>query len=167
VRREASERLGGFDDRLFYCEDWEMWTRIAAHYPVWHDPAALALYRIHGSTVSDRTLRTGENVADLRRAIELNREWLPPGPAEAITREGLRITALTALRRGRRRLGAGDLETASSQLRGALATSRSPRVLAGALFLQALRIRRWILVKLGRRLNHSGARERQSPELVS
>jgi hypothetical protein len=151
VRRETYERLGGFDDRLAYGEDWEMWTRIAAHYPVWHDPEPLALYRVHGGTLSDRRLRTGENVVDLRQAIAINRQSLPPDAAERITREALRITALTALRRGRRRLGAGDAEAAASQLREALATSRSPRVLAGALSLQALRIRRWILVKMGRR----------------
>ena len=151
VRREIYERLGGFDDRLHYCEDWEMWTRIAASYPVWHDPAPLALYRIHSDTVSDRNLRTGENVADLRRAIAINRDLLPPDRAEQITSEALRITALTALRRGRRRLAAGDTEAAKSQLHEALGTSRSPRVLAGALFLQALRIRRSVRSTLGRR----------------
>ena len=74
VRREAYERLGGFDDRISYSEDWEMWTRIAGAYEVWHDPAPLALYRVHEGTISDRTLRSGANVADLRRAIEMNRE---------------------------------------------------------------------------------------------
>jgi glycosyltransferase involved in cell wall biosynthesis len=151
VRRQIYERLGGFDDRLSYGEDWEMWTRIAAHYPVWYEPAPLAVYRIHTGTVSDRTLRSGKNVADLRRAIAINRESLPPGRTEEITHEALRITALTALRRGRRRLGAGDTEAAAAQLREALVTSRSPRVLAGALFLAALYIRRWTLVRLGRR----------------
>jgi glycosyltransferase involved in cell wall biosynthesis len=151
VRRETYERLGGFDDRLVYCEDWEMWVRIAAHYPVWHEPAPLAIYRVHGGSISDRRLRTGENVADLRRAIAINRESLPADSEERITREALRITALTALRRGRRRLGAGDAESAASQLREALATSRPPRVLVAALFLQALRLRRWALVRLGRR----------------
>lgn len=151
VRREAYERLGGFDDRLRYGEDWEMWVRIAAHYPVWHEPAPLALYRIHVGSISDRRLQTGENVADLRQAIAINREWLPRESEERITREALRITALTALRRARRRLGAGDMETTAAQLREALATSRSPRVLVAALFLQALRVRRWALIRLGRR----------------
>jgi len=41
--------------------------------------------------------------------------------------------------------------TAAAQQREALATSRSPRVLAGILLLQVLRIRRWILARLGRR----------------
>ena len=151
VRRSTYERLGGFDDRIVYAEDWEMWTRIAASYPVWHEPAPLALYRVHEGTVTDRTLRTGANVADLRRAIAINRESLPADRAGPISREAMRITALTALRRGRRRLGAGDAPAAAAQQREALATSRSPRVLAGVLLLQTLRIRRWILVRFGRR----------------
>ena len=151
VRREAYEQLGGFDDRISYSEDWEMWTRIAGAYEVWHDPAPLALYRVHEGTISDRTLRSGANVADLRRAIAMNRESLPGERAAEITAEALQITAITALRRGRRRLGAGDTEAAAAQLREALATSRSARVLGGALLLQLLRVRRWILVGLGRR----------------
>jgi glycosyltransferase involved in cell wall biosynthesis len=151
VRREAYEQLGGFDKRLCYVEDWEMWTRIAAAYPIWHEPAALALYRVHGGTVSDRTLRSGENVRDIRRAIAINREVLPDERAGLITRDALRTAASTALRRGRRRLGAGVTQAPRSQLREALRTSRSPRVLAGAVFLQALRLRRWVLVRMGRR----------------
>jgi glycosyltransferase involved in cell wall biosynthesis len=151
VRRSTYERLGGFDDRIVYAEDWEMWTRIAASYPVWHDPAPLALYRVHEGTVTDRTLRTGANVADLRLAIAINRETLPADRAGEISREALRIAALTAIRRGRRRLGAGDTAAAAAQQREALATSRSPRVVAGVVLLQALRIRRWILTRLGRR----------------
>ena len=35
VRRSVYERLGSFDRRLVCAEDWEMWVRIAAHYPIW------------------------------------------------------------------------------------------------------------------------------------
>jgi glycosyltransferase involved in cell wall biosynthesis len=151
VRREVYERLGGFDDRLTYGEDWEMWTRIAAHYPVWHEPEPFACYRIHGGTISNRTLRTGQNVVDLRRAIAINRELLPPDREGEITREALRVTALTALRRGRRHLGQGQTETAVAQLREAVATSHSMSVLVGALFFLALLVRRAVLVRLGLR----------------
>jgi glycosyltransferase involved in cell wall biosynthesis len=151
VRRDVYEELGGFDDRISYSEDWEMWTRIAASYPVWHEPEPLACYRVHEGTITDRTLRTGANVADLRRTISINRRTLPPDRADELTGRALQTTALTALRRGRRRLGAGDTEAAASQLREALKTSRSPRVVAGAAFLQLLRVRRWILTRIGLR----------------
>lgn len=151
VRRSLYERIGGFRSGVSYGEDWEMWTRIAAHAPVWHEPMPLALYRTHSENISYRTLRSGENVADLRTVVELNQRLLPPERARAITDEALRITALTALRRARRLLGAGDTRGASAQLREALRTSRAPSVLAQAAFLVALRARRWLLVKLGRR----------------
>ncbi|MDX6542647.1 MAG: hypothetical protein QOK32_250, partial [Gaiellaceae bacterium] len=46
VRRAVYEQLGGFDDRVGDAEDWEMWTRIAAHTRVFHVVDPLALYRV-------------------------------------------------------------------------------------------------------------------------
>ena len=151
VRREAYERLGGFDDRISYSEDWEMWTRIAR--------CLRGLARPHPA----RPL-PGPRGHDQRPDAAQRRQRRRPAQGDRdepriaarragreITREALRITAITALRRGRRRLGAGDTEAAAAQLREALATSRSARVLGGALLLQLLRVRRWILVGLGRR----------------
>ena len=129
VRRSVYEQVGGFDDRVGDVEDWEMWTRIAAHTQVWHVVEPLALYRVRERSLSRGTLRTGANVANLRRAIELNREVLPPERREEITREALEVTALTALKRARRLLGAGDAAAARAQVREALRTSRSPAVL--------------------------------------
>jgi glycosyltransferase involved in cell wall biosynthesis len=132
VRRSVYERLGGFDARLRHCEDWEMWTRIAAHYPVWYDPSPLALYRVHTSSSSAGDLRTGANVRDLRLAIEINRAVLPPGRADELSARALRETATTAIRRGARGLYAGDRELARNQAREAFRTDRSPVVAAHA-----------------------------------
>jgi glycosyltransferase involved in cell wall biosynthesis len=131
VRRSIYERLGGFDDRVGDAEDWEMWTRIAAHAKVWHVGEPLALYRIRSSSLSRGTLRTGAHVANLRRVIELNREVLPPDRRDELTRTALEVTAVTALKRARRLLAAGDRAAARAQVREALRTSRSPAVLAG------------------------------------
>jgi glycosyltransferase involved in cell wall biosynthesis len=119
VRRGVYERLGGFDHRGGFAEDWEMWVRIAARYPVAYLPEPLALYRVHAVSRTGRFVRSGENVRDLRRVIEINREHLPPGRADALTRRALRETATTCLRRARRALGRGDLATAGAQLREA------------------------------------------------
>ena len=131
VRRSLYERLGGFDDRAGDAEDWEMWTRIAAHAKVWHVVEPLALYRVRSASLSRGTLRTGEHVRNLRRVVELNREVLPPGRREALTAEALEVVALTALKRARRLLAQGDRPAARAQIREALRTSRSPAVLAG------------------------------------
>ena len=37
VRRSVYEQLGGFDDRLACAEDWEMWVRVASHFPVYYE----------------------------------------------------------------------------------------------------------------------------------
>jgi hypothetical protein len=140
VRREVYERLGGFDRRpKAVGEDWEMWVRIAARYPVAYEPAPLALYRVHSPSLSGRMLRTGENVRDLRRVIEINREHFPAAQADEITRRALREMATTCLRRARRLLGAGDTEAMWSQVRAALRSDPSPRVLAEAAAVVAAR----------------------------
>jgi glycosyltransferase involved in cell wall biosynthesis len=130
VRREVYERLGGFDRRGGFAEDWEMWVRIAAHYPVAYLPEPLALYRVHATSRTGRFVRTGENVHDLRRVIEINREHLPRGRADALTRKALRVTATTCLRRARRALGRGDVGTSWAQLREAVRLV--PAVLRGS-----------------------------------
>jgi hypothetical protein len=109
-----------------------MWVRIAAHYPVAYEPTPLALYRVHSPSLSGRMLRTGENVRDLRRVIEINREHFPPPQADEIARRALRETAVTCLRRARRMLGAGDTEAMWAQVREAIRSDASARVLAEA-----------------------------------
>ena len=47
VKRECFERLGGFDPRLPFTADWEMWLRIALHYDVAYLVEPLVKYRRH------------------------------------------------------------------------------------------------------------------------
>jgi hypothetical protein len=149
VRRDVYERLGGFDDRIqSYGEDWEMWTRIAAHYPVWHEPEPLALYRVRAASLSRGATSTGQNIRDLACAISINRALLPPDEADSITSFARVDTALTALRRSHRMLRAGDTDAPLVQLREALRLSRSPRVLGASAKLLA----HWTLVHLRRRV---------------
>jgi hypothetical protein len=140
VRREVYERLGGFDRRGGFAEDWEMWVRIAARFPVAYEPGPLALYRVHPLSRTGRFVRSGENVRDLRRVIEINREHFPLPQADAISRRALRETATTCLRRARRLLGAGDTEAMWAQVREAVRSDASPRVLAEAAAVVAARL---------------------------
>jgi glycosyltransferase involved in cell wall biosynthesis len=128
VRRSVYERLGGFDSRLTHSEDWEMWTRIAASFPVSYEPEPLALYRVHGRSSSGRSRKVAENVVDLRRAIEINREVLGER-ADQISDRALEITATTAIRRAARMVRSGDDDAARAQVREALRTRRTLAVL--------------------------------------
>jgi glycosyltransferase involved in cell wall biosynthesis len=141
VRRSVYEQLGGFDTRLTYMEDWEMWTRIAASFPVFYEPEPLALYRVHTRSATGRSRQAAENVVDLRRAIEINRGHLPPERVDEITSRALEITAVTAIRRAGRMLHAGDGAAARAQVKEALRTSRSPAVLERLAFFAALWLR--------------------------
>ncbi len=130
VRREVYETLGTFDRRLSWVEDWEMWVRIAAHYPVWYEVEPLAVYRMHGTSNSSRHTRTGENLRDVRRAVAIIRGYLPSAVADAVTRRSLEIWAANVLEhRVPSILRGGDLRTALVQAGGALRCSCSPRVL--------------------------------------
>jgi hypothetical protein len=136
VRREVYERLGGFDHRIrYYGEDWEMWTRVAAHYPVYYLTEPLASYRMHLRSLSGRSTRTGENIQDLRTAIRINAELLPPERVAPISRRAAENIALAAIRRSHRLLKRGERDVPLVQGREAWRTSRSPRVLARLLVL--------------------------------
>ena len=79
VRRDVYERLGGYRADLSLALDWEMWVRIASQYPVWFEPQLLACWRFHERNESTRLDRTGADVPDVLRAIEIIKGYLPDG----------------------------------------------------------------------------------------
>jgi len=79
VKRSVYEHLGSFF-AVHYGEDWEMWTRIAAHYPVAYSPTCLALYRGgqgHSASITSHSLSTGQNIRDITKVIEIMQNYLP------------------------------------------------------------------------------------------
>jgi glycosyltransferase involved in cell wall biosynthesis len=77
VKREVYEKIGGFDSDLKWCEDWEMWTRIAANYEMGYVPKVLAAYRVHENSNTARYTKTAEKIDDLRTGIEIINKYLP------------------------------------------------------------------------------------------
>ncbi|WP_312163653.1 glycosyltransferase [Phenylobacterium sp.] len=132
VRREAYEKLGGFDPRLACSEDWEMWVRIAAHYPVWYEPSVLAGYRMHQESNTGRHYRMAEELGYTRRAIEIFADYLPPQKARAIVRRARLTYADTALNNARQLARSGDLRGMQAHLMEAIKMSSSPTVLRRA-----------------------------------
>lgn len=77
VRREVYEKHGGFFAAHFG-EDWEMWSRIASHYPVAYAPERLALYRVSNSaSISGKSFVTGQNIKDILKIIDIIQGYLP------------------------------------------------------------------------------------------
>ncbi|HUQ96917.1 MAG TPA: glycosyltransferase [Chitinophagaceae bacterium] len=77
VKREVYEKLGSFF-AVHYGEDWEMWIRIAANYPVAYSPICLATYRGgHSTNISSQAILSGQNIIDLRKVIHIAQAYLP------------------------------------------------------------------------------------------
>ncbi|HEY4403980.1 MAG TPA: hypothetical protein VGN55_04935, partial [Xanthobacteraceae bacterium] len=52
VRTRVIRELGGFDETMRSCEDWDMWRRIGWRHRVAWVPHGLARYRIHEGSIS-------------------------------------------------------------------------------------------------------------------
>ncbi len=76
VKREVYEKLGGFYI-AHYGEDWEMWTRIAKHYPIACAPEVLAEYRLHSNSITGQSLLSGQNLKDISKVIDKISGHLP------------------------------------------------------------------------------------------
>jgi GT2 family glycosyltransferase len=77
VKRKAYEEVGGYVTKNIGCEDWEMWVRIAAHFPIGYEPEALALYRIHRTSMTLTDMRSGQDMRFLREAADIFTQYLP------------------------------------------------------------------------------------------
>lgn len=76
VQRSVYEHLGSFF-AVHFGEDWEMWVRIAAHYPVAYSPERLAQYRYHTDNITTRSFLSGQNILDINKAIAIIQGYLP------------------------------------------------------------------------------------------
>ncbi len=129
VRRDAYEKLGGFDSRLICSEDWEMWVRIAAHYPIWYEVEPLAAYRMHFNSNTGRHIRTGEDMKYTRLAIEIFKDYLPENIANKISSQARETYAISSLEMAYSMLIKPDLVATFAQIREALQFSCSLRVI--------------------------------------
>jgi hypothetical protein len=130
VRRVVYEQLGGFRPDLAYSPDWEMWVRIACHFPVWYEPEPLACYRMHGGADTTRAARLGGDAAGSRQAIAVFSEYLPPEHRRRLPRRARENVGRYAAFLASRFISQRDLAAAGRQLFQAMRTSRSPRIAA-------------------------------------
>ncbi|MBC3539270.1 glycosyltransferase [Rufibacter sp. H-1] len=97
VKREVYEKLGGFYG-LTYGEDWEMWARIAKHYPVAYTPELLADYRKHFSSISSSKFLTGQNSGDMLQVMEMIQALLPPEHRKEVLQKSKKFYAHYGIR---------------------------------------------------------------------
>jgi glycosyltransferase involved in cell wall biosynthesis len=117
MRRAAVERVGGFDPRLPFTADWEMWLRLALFHDVGYVARPLVRYRRHHAMETEqspwsRHLEQGY----LAKVLALDKHGDRVPDAEAVRRRVVRDYRERALDRMRQALAASDLATAGEYL---------------------------------------------------
>ncbi len=132
VRREVYEKLGGFDHRLTMSEDWEMWVRIGANYPIGYEVEPLAMYRKHSNSISNINNKNGKHFQQIRNAVNIFQAYLPKEKADLIYKQTMQNCAFYTLEIADKILAEGDMRNAINLIREALKSSRSFRVVRSA-----------------------------------
>jgi glycosyltransferase involved in cell wall biosynthesis len=125
VRRSVYESLGGFHPQLYYAVDWEMWKRIASRYPVWYEPRILACFRQHDRSFSHSLDRSGLQLSDVRRSIDISRSYFPEEQAQELDAKARAYWAFEATDRTREMLMQGHARAAVAAAREAMSFSPS------------------------------------------
>ncbi|WP_242922472.1 glycosyltransferase family 2 protein [Pontibacter liquoris] len=137
VRREVYEKLGAFYG-MTYAEDWEMWVRIARHYPVAYTPEVLADYRRHTTSISGKMFVTGQYLQDLTRAMKMVEAHLPAAHRKAVLQKSRTYYANYGLKIAKRLWNASrNFSHVQANVKQVLKMHRSPRLYAkiGLLYL--------------------------------
>lgn len=105
VRARCYKELGGYDPRLPFTCDMEMWMRIASRYDVGYLVAPLIANRVHASQETQRFNGRGQEIREVRRALDIAfAEFAPEGVSGALKRAAHRNLVAWAYRMGRWRL---------------------------------------------------------------
>lgn len=144
ARRSLYDRVGPYRSDLTYALDWEMWRRMAAHTDVWYEPRVLAQWRRHDGAATPRLERTGENVRDLGRSIDIAAAYQPADEATALSAAARQTYGRYAVHVAGGMIARGDLAAARVQLREATRLSGSWDVRRRAWRMWASWVKRWL-----------------------
>jgi GT2 family glycosyltransferase len=128
VRREVYEKLGGFYGTT-YGEDWEMWVRIARHYPMVYIREVLAEYRDNPKSISSDKAKAGHLISDLMQVIARIQQHLPETEKKRILKTSGKYYALLGIGTTYQGLQkTNDWALAKSQMKQVLKFSKHPAV---------------------------------------
>lgn len=134
VKRDVYEKVGGFDQRFVCCcEDWEMWARIAVHYPVGYEVEPLAAYRVmRAGSLTKNSVRSGKFAQDMRKAHKIINSYvsthLSQDLANKLCNKSRESFASGILTLANQMLDIGDTTATVIQLREAFNCSQSFKV---------------------------------------
>jgi glycosyltransferase involved in cell wall biosynthesis len=120
ARREPLQAVGGYDERLWIGEDWELWLRLAAAgFRFVRAPQLLAVYRQRAdSLMTSHPERLVEAKCEVYRVVA--EDW---GASPELRDHALRLSRASALR-SQRRAAAGELLGPLLALRNTLRDAR-------------------------------------------
>lgn len=127
VKRAVYEQIGGFY-AVHYGEDWEMWTRIAAYFPIAYSPVCLANYRYYtNNSITQNSIVSGQNIQDIIKVIDIMQTYIPVSERNRIKKAARRDYALYCINLAH---SLYDTNRAASlrQVRGALQLSTDIKV---------------------------------------
>jgi len=117
LRRDWFERVGGFDEQFSYCEDMDLWYRLAlAGCPMVWESAVVCQYRLHAHNMS-RSPET--HFAYLRRALE--KAFADPRLPDDLHARRAELDAQIDLSEASRLLAGGWEDAARERIRRAVA----------------------------------------------
>jgi len=88
-RREVFEAVGGFDERLAACEDYDLYFRVARRFPVCCHTEFVAEYRQHGSNMTQNCALMLKSAMDV---LNSQREYVRGNPRyEQALQDGVRF----------------------------------------------------------------------------
>ncbi len=137
VKRDVYEKLGGFCPQTKSVFDWDMWKRIAVHYSFWYEPETLVCFKKDTSTETSGLLKSGGQIADTRRSIEISRCYLPSAVSDELSNKALQNYAEYGLNLARQQLMRSEYQAALANSQEALKCSPSPQVEAALISLLA------------------------------
>jgi len=146
VRRDVYEHLGSFF-AVHYGEDWEMWIRIAAHYPVAYSPNCHAAYRGgqgHTESITSNFLKTGQNIRDITKVIEIVQDYLPPENRKELKRLA-KMHYSRAYAKASHQIYLHNPQTAFVQANGALKMNQNIKTVYWVLRLYLLHIKKLVM----------------------
>lgn len=127
VPKSVYLREGSFNKIFETCaEDWEMWVRLAAKYPVYYIPEPLASVRIHSNSMSKSLFQSGALISESRKAIDSFSSLLPEGKREKLSKAAREHIANVGISYANSYAGTGETKVAITLAREAFRTALSP-----------------------------------------
>jgi glycosyltransferase involved in cell wall biosynthesis len=116
VRKSTYDKVGLFREDLIHALDWEMWVRIACHFPVWYETKMLALFRRHSQNETARLATLGAHEPDVLKTIEVFSQYLPVTQRHKLVSAAYEYFARSRLKQARKLMKIKAYERAAALL---------------------------------------------------